>query len=272
MALMPETIVFRSFRALNARNLLYYQAELTLLEKRLLEIEKHDSQDEKRKRYAVDWEWMSCPENEEDATQNDLVMNIRTLLEKYSESWHMIDSIKKPHIKIDRALIDQSIINGFNRPDKWDLKYLQHFLSSQTMGPLALIGEDADTWGSVQNPDSYRSDVVTLRPRQHEDPFSKMISESFIGALFRCGCARFKKPSSTNGLVGCHDSSVQRVTSWVSNSVASLIPVLSIVILTHVTSTQGKLGVIAGFNFLIAACLSALTNAKRTEVFAVTAA
>ena len=43
MELRPETSVFRRFGALNSRNLLYLQAEITALEKDLLDSEMRDS-------------------------------------------------------------------------------------------------------------------------------------------------------------------------------------------------------------------------------------
>lgn len=139
------------------------------------------------------------------------------------------------------------------------------------MGPLALIGKDNDIWGSMQDPESFRHDLVTLKARRQDDAFSKLVSENVVH-LFRCGLARFKAFSKTHGTTGYNDSSVKRITRWVSNVIASLVPILSIVILHSVSSTKARLGIIAGFNFLISACLSAFTNAKRSEVFAVAAA
>ncbi|KAJ4299785.1 hypothetical protein N0V90_005031 [Kalmusia sp. IMI 367209] len=256
MGLIPETQIFRTFSALNARNLLYFQAELEVLEKRLIEQETEDSRDgrHKRDRYAVDFEWLNEPEDSEDTAQRDLVWKIREVLEKYN-----------------RALIEQSIINKFEEPNSWDLRYIQHFLSSDTMGPLCLIGEDSDIWGSVQNPTSHRHDLVTLKSRRQDDAFTRLVAENAV-YLFKCGLGRFKPSSRKHGIVGYEDSSVRKLTRGISNVMASLIPILSIVVLHSISSPRAKLGVIIGFNFLISACLSAFTNAKRAEVFAVAAA
>jgi hypothetical protein len=48
--------------------------------------------------------------------------------------------------------------------------------------------------------------------------------------------------------------------------------VLSIIVLVHDETLNGRLGIIAAFNILISEYLSCFTEAKRTDVFAVTAA
>jgi len=139
------------------------------------------------------------------------------------------------------------------------------------MGPLALIGQDCDIWGSIQNPKGYRHDLVGLKPRRKNDPFSRVVCANAVH-LFRCGLSRIKNPSQFHGTVGYEDTSVKRLTRCVSNIVASLMPILSIVILYNVSTIQAKLGIIAAFNVLMSACISVFTNARRSEVFAVASA
>ena len=87
MSLIPELQIFRNFGALNARNLLYLQAELEVLEKKLIEKETENSRDprNKRNRYAIDFEWLNEPIDDEDTEQRDLVRKIQEVLEKYSK-------------------------------------------------------------------------------------------------------------------------------------------------------------------------------------------
>jgi len=60
--------------------------------------------------------------------------------------------------------------------------------------------------------------------------------------------------------------------------VASMLPIASIVVLVVLSprpldhTLRGQIGTIAAFNVLISMCLTLLTDAKRTDVFAVTAA
>ena len=84
MGLLPEAAIFRTFSALNARNLLYLQAELTTLEKELILCEKQDSKDVAKK-YAIDWFWLEQSKFEpESAKQHDLVLQMRMKLKEYS--------------------------------------------------------------------------------------------------------------------------------------------------------------------------------------------
>ncbi|KAF2193865.1 hypothetical protein K469DRAFT_709321 [Zopfia rhizophila CBS 207.26] len=253
----PETAMFRRFGALNAENLLYYQAELVQLEKLLRECQLADSLSSKgrKSKYALNWYWLRESRADGDTRQLDLVLRIRETLRLYNE-----------------ALIQQCQILTYPEPDQWDLTYMQNFLQTKEMGPFALNGPDATIWGSATERKKYSPDLVTLCPRPKEDPFSGWVVEKAITNLFRCGCARFKKPSRVHGVIGYEDATILKITYWITSILASLIPIASIIILYCVHSMPARLGIIGGFNVLISICLSAFTNAKRSEVFAVTAA
>jgi hypothetical protein len=104
------------------------------------------------------------------------------------------------------------------------------------------------------------------------DPFSKWVADSTILNLFNCGCARFIKPSRVHGVVGYEDSTIYRVTYWITSVMASLLPIESIAVLYCVHSMPIRLVVIAVFNVLVTLCLVGFADARRAEVFAVTAA
>jgi hypothetical protein len=88
MGFLPETATFRRFGALNARNLLYIQAELAHIEEKLLKLEKSDnkSKEGKKHRYAVDAYWLNCAraERDGDTKQKELVLKMREMLHRYS--------------------------------------------------------------------------------------------------------------------------------------------------------------------------------------------
>ena len=94
MGAMPEVAMFRRFGALNARNILYMQNELVIIEDQLKEIEVEDSEgDEGKKRfYRRNSFWLQKSEMEVngeprdgDTRQLDLVMKTRKLLKDYSK-------------------------------------------------------------------------------------------------------------------------------------------------------------------------------------------
>jgi hypothetical protein len=86
--ILPELAIFRRFGALNAQNLLYMQAELTYLEKKLRERQIVDNNDPSAKRsaYALNWFWLRESEGTDASEQLELIMQIRKTLKEYSMS------------------------------------------------------------------------------------------------------------------------------------------------------------------------------------------
>jgi hypothetical protein len=166
------------------------------------------------------------------------------------------------------------MILKFPEPERWDLEHVQSLLEPEVnnTGPLILPGPDGTTWGSVADPKTYSPDLITLCPRQKEDPFSSWVSKAALLNMFRCGCDRFKKKSRKHGVVGYMDTSILKITQWLTSILASLFPIASILVLYRVHSMSAKLGIIAGFNILLSVSLIGFAGAKRSEVFAVTAA
>jgi hypothetical protein len=68
------------------------------------------------------------------------------------------------------------------------------------------------------------------------------------------------------------DDRVFKLTMWIISLIASMMPVISIVILIKMKALNSRLGVIAAFNALLSVCLLVFTDARRTDVFSVTAA
>jgi hypothetical protein len=256
IGLRPELAMFRHFGALNAQNLLYYQAELVDLEAQLHEHQKLDSESRvgRKAKYASNRYWLWNSRDDGDTNQLSLVLRIRKTLRYYNE-----------------ALIQQFQILSYTKPERCDLEYMQKFLASAEMGASALTGSDAGIWGWHNNPKGYSPDLITLCPRPKEDPFSNILVEKAIN-IFHCCISRLKKSSRIHGVTGYEDSTIFKITFWINNTLASLIPIASIIVLYCVHSMPARLGVIAAFNVLISLCLSVFTNARRSEVFAVTAA
>ncbi|KAF1972653.1 hypothetical protein BU23DRAFT_643310 [Bimuria novae-zelandiae CBS 107.79] len=65
---------------------------------------------------------------------------------------------------------------------------------------------------------------------------------------------------------------VFKFTFWITSVAAAMAPVASIFILTWIDDIWGRLGTIAAFNVLVSVLLTLMTEARRTEVFSVTAA
>lgn len=86
MELRPEVAIFRRFGALNAENLLYFQAELAMLERDLRDRQSEDSHYPDKAKYASSWYQLSNSKDRDEDSQLSLVYKIREKLRLYSES------------------------------------------------------------------------------------------------------------------------------------------------------------------------------------------
>lgn len=88
MGMFPEAAIFRRFAALNAKNILYLQAELLLLEKKLNLAAEDDarSTSERRQEYSRRWDLLSSGSQDPDGhpQQWETFLKIRTTLNEYS--------------------------------------------------------------------------------------------------------------------------------------------------------------------------------------------
>lgn len=171
----------------------------------------------------------------------------------------------------DKALIQLSVLQKLKAPDRFDLFDIQTFLESREMGPGHLTGFDAQTWGTTTDPDNHPPDIIAVHPRNVEDKFSRVVSERAV-YLFKCGLGFFTKRNRNLGPKVYYDTTVAKITLWISSMIAAMLPIASILVLIQLESLKAKLWTIAAFNVGMSFCLTFFANAKRAEVFAVTSA
>jgi hypothetical protein len=84
---IPELAIYRQFRGLNARIILYMQSELTYLEQKLYEVERRDASDpdEFKRRYSKDFYFLMGTAHEPDNDQWRLIKQVEAVLDKYSK-------------------------------------------------------------------------------------------------------------------------------------------------------------------------------------------
>jgi hypothetical protein len=156
-------------------------------------------------------------------------------------------------------------------PGRFDLSDMQYLLHSDDMLPDEERVLDRTTWGSPFEPDNHAPDLIGIHPREKVDKFSRFISENAIH-LFKCGLGRLTKGDKHLSRKIYYDSTVAKITLWITSVVVSLLPIVSILVLLNLHSLNAKLWTIAAFNVAISACLNIFAEAKRAEVFAVNAA
>lgn len=83
----PEMAMVRRFRGLNARNLLYLQAELVHIEKELLRCEKADAnnKEEPMNMFSTNFFFLQKSANQAENKQWKLIEQMREKLKEYSE-------------------------------------------------------------------------------------------------------------------------------------------------------------------------------------------
>jgi hypothetical protein len=132
-----------------------------------------------------------------------------------------------------------------------------------------LIGEDQKIWSS----DSQVTDLIVIRGYPEMDSFSKWIAEKFLVWFHHRFWPQMRKPGDLeSGVAVYEDDKVLRYTSHTTTAVASLLPVVSSIILYRVQDVGVRLGLTALFTFIFGFCLAIFTNVQRREVFTAVAA
>lgn len=140
------------------------------------------------------------------------------------------------------------------------------------MGNLALLGKDRDTWGACDEPISHNMDLLSIKPGGENDVVSTWLSQTFIRWFHHILWHRVKKADNTeSGIFSYEEKQLQKYTSHITTTIASSLPILAIVVLYHVDTMKARLGLMALFKVVFAACLSIFTNATKGEIFIATA-
>jgi hypothetical protein len=161
------------------------------------------------------------------------------------------------------------------RPDPFDLEHIMRYIHMDEMQidqKYPFTGADHRVWGLLEQPNSHSRELVALRARKDIGTFSRKATARALSLLRKLGADKWKKVKPEYGTIAIDDESVFKFTFWVTSAIASILPVVSIVVLVRTQSLNGRLGIIAAFNVLTSICLTFFTDARRTDVFAVTAA
>lgn len=161
-------------------------------------------------------------------------------------------------------MLQQAGVATLPQPGLSDIKNLRDWLEDPKGGNFPLIGGDCN-W-------VHSSDLLALRLRSETDSFSRWVIETVIPFYHRVCGRRYKRPSIDSNEISYSDSIVLYCASILAALLASLLIVSSIIVLYEVTSMRARLGVMAAFTVVFSLLLTLLTNAKRSDVFAATAA
>jgi hypothetical protein len=194
--------IFRKFRLLANRDLLYLQAELAHLEAEFSDLSNRDQKTKgEQELYDANWYLLSTSVNRgHDGQQWEKALQIRKKLREYcSSSKSKIRKFQIADKLSDNCVSQYSEI--LNRPQarKRDVSMLKDWISRPDLGGgIPFSGEDLSPDGENVYNDTFANDLMILNNRAGEsDPFTRMLA----GPVFhRCEKAlRWMKVSQPFG-------------------------------------------------------------------------
>ncbi|RDL30108.1 uncharacterized protein BP5553_10386 [Venustampulla echinocandica] len=250
-----STTIYRRFDALSARNLLFYQAELAELEERQNQYDKEDRKARDQLNQASiecqhDWETFAnyAKEVGRERSKMELAMKIRTTLEKYHEA----------------LSAHQRLLNS-PPPSTTTVKAMQNWFKDPTgkKDPNNCIPQ---LWGASEHTYSDPHDLVALRVPVDQDRLSDFIQKNF-GVFFKTSHG-----SGGGAQILISHATLSMFSTILSLILASILLFGAIISLSIIGSKPVLLGMLCFWTVLFAACVGLLTDAKRDQVFAATAA
>lgn len=250
-----ETFVFRKFGRLAARNILHLQSQLIALEYEIdqLDDEARRSNDFEAQQSSRRWETLMKHANDPNNTNRperervEKMNELRKLLKEYYE-----------------LLTLQAQVTELKPPNTRVLTTFRHYVDgnaykSDTMPSMPIIS------GRAKEFLSDKGDLIALARRPDEDPISRLLQDHWA----------FQTRKTSDPLdrtTFYKNKHVVRTVATISMIIAAVLLISAIVSLHVVQDTKWKLGLVATYTLLFALCVATLTNARRAEVFAATAA
>ncbi|RYP79976.1 hypothetical protein DL769_002682 [Monosporascus sp. CRB-8-3] len=241
--------IYRRFDRLASRNLLLLEAEIAELEARQ---EEYDYEDRDRPNHSrvqesrSDWktfeELVNGTKQPNEVERMELAMTIRGKLREYHD-----------------ALAAHQFLLNLERPAETTIRGMRDWFEARNtrFGRPQLWGRSEDRFRDVD-------DLVALRVPANQDRLSLFVLNNF-GAFF-------KTRSSDGHTAEISERSVANAVAVLSSLLSAAVLFGSMVSLCFVRNVYAMLGMVGGWTVLFAGCIGFLTNAKRDQIFAATAA
>ncbi|KAH4938423.1 hypothetical protein HBI79_053650 [Parastagonospora nodorum] len=250
-----EVAIFHRFGSLNMFSLLSMQAELTELERKFTDIYLDDSASdiEPVNHFCRNFAKLRASEGTEHDFQLQMLESIKTKLAEYNA-----------------ALVLASEVANLEKPGKADVSRLREWLKTDGLGDnfLAGTGTESFTWDTKNEGDF----VVLSAPPSDNEPLLPALSSLPLD-LLHC-CLRRKRSRAADvetGVLMYNDIYLRRFNKLIVTLVASLLPIVAIIVLYAVKGTWRRICVAIAFTALFGIAM-ACTTARQSEIFAATAA
>lgn len=252
------TIIYRRFDRLSARNLLYLEAELAELEALQDQQDADDllfrKYDDATDRCHRDWNMFKSCANAKNGDGN--VLN-QLQAEKMALALKIKEKLKEYH---EALAVHQTLLNS-TPPAHTTIKAMKEWFldtSSYSSKPAPrLWGKSAKKYDDVH-------DLVALRVPADQDRLSEFII-NYLSVFFHTD-----QQDEQTALLS--ERSIGKCVAVLSSILSAIVLFGSIVSLYFVHIPYAILGMLGGWTVLFAVCVGWLTNTKRDQIFAATAA
>ncbi|TPX08264.1 uncharacterized protein E0L32_001840 [Thyridium curvatum] len=240
--------IFKRFNRLAARNLLALQSELAELQSRLDRYDEEDKLTAETMQSLRNWQDYKARAADQ-PERMELMSEIKSVMKEYRE-----------------ALLCEHRLACIQPPERKTLKAFRSTFYTDGPGfrePFPLLG------GSSASLYDDSNDLVALQSVSSPDRLTTFVQNQF-GFLFQENVH-----DNGSGVPTVAYASARKLATFItylSTFLATLLLFGAILILYKAKSDSVKLGLIALFTLLFAASIGLLTNGKRSEVFASTAA
>jgi hypothetical protein len=262
--------IYRKFRVLGARNLLYLQAELQLLECQLKAVDEEDkrtiawSNDEKEaldtEKAARSWDFMKEQANggdEKQAGKLRMIYKLRKLMKEYG-GYDSRRCSQDLLTQTEEALLRHNQVLQLEKPESGPFKAFKAWFRRT---PPVL-------WGSGFLLLHDESDMIALGSQVEPDRLSAF--------MHRCCGYRLRQrrdtPKSWGPVYYYHVERVDLIVGIMSVLASAALLVGAIVSLYYIHPMGIRLAIVGIFTILFAASITLLTHARRIEVYGATAA
>ncbi|KAK6952495.1 hypothetical protein Daesc_007034 [Daldinia eschscholtzii] len=242
IATAPELSIYRTFLALNSRNLLYQQSELLSLEKKFQEFDEYDSKESNLDHLSSSkcWETFAAraaADNPHEAERMEFIKNMQTKIKVYH---------------VDEALLLQSQILELSAPGRRAFGAFRGWFDSER--PFVGYGSDL-----LNNP----NDFVALQAS---------IDQDFLSSTLQDLGGRGSRHKTAPEIKYYSAKHVSRTVTASTVFLASLVINGAIIALYAVKDEHVRLGMITIFTSLFATSLAVLADGRRTDIILATAA
>ncbi|KAF2193950.1 hypothetical protein K469DRAFT_548266 [Zopfia rhizophila CBS 207.26] len=254
----PDLQVYRRFNRLASRNLLYLQAEILDLEARLKEFDAEDLELASAEEEGGDWMevklsarcWEVFRERAEQGEKRE------------KERMGLIKELRERLAEYQDALIRQSTILNLEHPNR----RVRGAITGWFEHNRPLVGHGRNLFDGKA-----KYDTVAIRTAPDQDRLTLFL-QNYLGYLFRNRKMKKDYPLDWDGMYYFPETTIKHIVSVLSVLLSAALLVGAITSLYYVEKASSLIGLLAAFTTVFAGSIGLLTNARKVEVYAATAA